>query len=373
MKIKTLLPILSIALIITGTSCKPKSKTPDPEPPTPTPPAYTVPTEYNFANVSYSGQTARLDMVAEIKTYMTTANTQGTVLNSQKMKDMYANVNSAFTNTALNAPGKDIKSKVFLTDQTLYETYMDNLAAASQSTVNGTNGTPGVIISSTDPTKKWLFDANGIEWAQIIEKGLMGSLMYYQATAVYFDPSKTGNSVDNTTIVPGLGTNMEHGWDEAFGYFGVPLSFPTTTTGVRFWGKYCNDRNAILSTNATIGNAFIKGRAAISNKDYTTRDAQIVIIRDAWEKVIAATIISYMNSTKLKLTDDAVRNHNLSEVKGFLINLKCNPTKKITATEITDIENLLGNNFYNITGANIDLIKDKLSTIYGLDAVKNTL
>lgn len=373
MKIKTCLQTFSIALIITATSCKPKSKTPDPEPPGPTPPAYTIPTEYNFVNVNYSGQTTRLDMVDEINTYITTANTPGTALNSQKIKDMYANLNSAFTNSALNVSGKDIKSKVFLADQTLFETYMDNLAAASQSTVNGSNGTPGVIVSSTDPTKKWLFDANGIEWAEVIEKGLMGSLMYYQAVGVYFDPSKTGNAVDNSTVVAGQGTSMEHGWDEAFGYFGVPLNFPTNNTNIRFWGEYCNDRNAILSTNSTMMNAFLKGRAAISNKDYSTRDAQIGIIRNTWETIIASTIISYLNSTKLNLTNDAVRNHNLSEVKGFITNFKCNPTKKITATEITDIENLLGNNFYNITGANIDLIKNKLSTIYGLDAVKNNL
>lgn len=376
MKIKSYLPILSVALMITATSCKKDTKTPEPEPePTPAPstPSYTVPAEYNFTNVNYSGQTTRLDMVAEIKTYLSTGNTQGTVLNAQKMKDMYANLNSAFTNSALNAPGKDIKSKVFLSDQPLFETYMDNIAAASQSTVNGSNGTAGVVTSSTDANKKYLCDANGIEWGQVIEKGLMGSLMYYQTTAVYLDASKIGNTVDNTTVVAGQGTNMEHHWDESFGYFGVPVNFPATTTGVRFWGKYCNDRNTLLSTNATIMNAFLKGRAAISNKDYTTRDAQVVIIRNTWEKVIAATIISYVNSTKLKLTDDGIRNHNLSEIKGFLMNLKCNPTKKVTNTDIADIENLLGTNFYNITSGNLDQIKDKLSTIYELDGVKNSL
>lgn len=376
MKIKSYLPILSVALMITATSCKKDTKTPEPEPePTPAPstPSYTVPAEYNFTNVNYSGQTTRLDMVAEIKTYLSTGNTQGTVLNAQKMKDMYANLNSAFTNSALNAPGKDIKSKVFLSDQPLFETYMDNIAAASQSTVNGSNGTAGVVTSSTDANKKYLCDANGIEWGQVIEKGLMGSLMYYQTTAVYLDASKIGNTVDNTTVVAGQGTNMEHHWDESFGYFGVPVNFPTTTTGVRFWGKYCNDRNALLSTNSTIMNAFLKGRAAISNKDYTTRDAQVVIIRNTWEKVIAATIISYVNSTKLKLTDDGIRNHNLSEIKGFLMSLKCNPTKKVTNTDIADIENLLGTNFYNITSGNLDQIKDKLSTIYELDSVKNSL
>jgi len=371
------LSILTAVVVLSLSGCRKDTKEPEPEPeptPTPTPtPTYTVPSTYDFVNVNYSGQTTRLDMVAEIKTYMNTGNTQGTVLNAQKLKDMYANLNSQFTNTALNTPGKDIKSKVFLADQTLFETYMDNIATASQSSVSAGNGTAGVIVSNTDATKKYLVDANGVEWTQVIEKGLMGSLMYYQTTAVYLDASKTGNAVDNSTVVAGQGTNMEHGWDEAFGYFGVPLTFPTTTTGVRFWGKYCNDRNAILSCNATIMNAFIKGRAAISNKDYTKRDEQVVVIRDNWEKVIAATIISYVNSTKLKITDDAIRNHNLSEIKGFIMNLKCNPTKKITSSDIAQLETLLGTNFYSITISNLDQIKDLLSTIYGLDSVKNNL
>jgi len=364
--------LLSLCILLTALSSCKKEKTtdPDPEPPGPT---YTVPTTYNFANVNYSGQTTRLDMVVEMKTYMNTGNTQGTALSAATLKNMYQNVSSAFTNTALNISGKSIKSKVFSLDQNLFENFIDSLVAASQSTVAGSNGVPGVVVSSTNSTKKYLCDKNGVEWTQVIEKGLMGALMYYQTTAVYLDASQIGTGVDNTTVIAGEGTAMEHHWDEAFGYFGVPLDFPTNTTGIRYWGKYCNDRNPIISSNATIMNAFLKGRAAISGKDYPVRDAQVPIIRDAWEKVIAATIISYVNSTKLNIADDGIRNHNLSEIKGFLMNFKYNPTKKITTAQVTQLEGYLGTNFYNITIANLDQIKDLLSTIYGLDSVKNTL
>jgi hypothetical protein len=365
--------IQATAALMLFASCKKTPVQPEPEPePQPITPTYTVPATYAFANVDYSGQTARLDMVAELKTYMNTGNTIGTVLSAQKMKDMYANANSPFANAALNTSGKDIKSKVFLADQSLFETYFANLAAASQSTVSGGAGVAGVLVSTTDPSKKYLCDANGVEWTQVIEKGLMGSLMYYQTTAIYLDLSKTGDAVNNTDVVAGQGTAMEHHWDEAFGYFGAPLSFPTVTTGVRFWGKYCNDRNAVIGSNA-IMNAFIKGRAAISNKDYATRDQQREVIRSSWEKVIVATMISYINSTKLKITDDAIRNHNLSELKGFLMNLKCNPSKKISNTQIAKIESLLGNDFYNITIAALDEMKAELSTLHGLDSVKNSL
>lgn len=363
---------LSIILALFLGACKKDKKEPEPEP-DPDPQTYTVPTTYNFSNVNYLGQTQRLDMVAELKTYMSTGNTSLTVLSAQKMKEMYQNINNQFTGTGLNTSGKDIKSKVFSLDQNLFENFMDSLSAASTSTVAGSNGVAGVVVNPNDATKKYLCDKNGIEWTQVIEKGLMGALMYYQTTAVYLDASKIGNSVDNTNVVAGQGTNMEHHWDEAFGYFAVPIDFPTSTSGIRFWGKYCNDRNAIIGSNATIMNAFLKGRAAISNKDYTTRDAQVVIVRDGWEKVIAATIISYVNSTKTNITNDAIRNHNCSEIKGFLMNFKYNPTKKLTSTEIAQLETYLGNNFYNISAANLDQIKDMLSTKYGLDSVKNSL
>ena len=106
--------LAALAFTIAITSCKKDTITPEPEVPTPTTPSYTVPTTYSFSTVNYSGQTTRLDMVAEIKTYMNTGNTSLTVLNAQKLKDMYANVNNQFTNSALNTSGKSIKSKVIL-------------------------------------------------------------------------------------------------------------------------------------------------------------------------------------------------------------------------------------------------------------------
>ncbi len=336
-------------------------------------PTYTVPGTYNFTNVNYTGQTQRLDMLTEMKSYMNTGNTKGTALIEFKLKSMYNNTNGPFTGPGLNTSGKDIKSKVFSLDQSLFETYISNLVAASQSSLNGANGTAGVVVSSTDAGKKYLCDENGVEWTQVIEKGLMGALMYYQSVAVYLDESKIGNSVDNANVVAGQGTAMEHAWDEAFGYFGVPFDFPSNTSGIRFWGKYCNDRNTLMSSNDKIMKAFIKGRAAISAKDYTTRDEQVKIIRSAWEEVIAATIISYVNATKTKITDDAIRNHNLSEIKGFLMNLKYNPEKKISNSQLDQLNTNLGSNFYNITIAQLDAIKNTLSTVYGLDAVKNTL
>ncbi len=369
-KLKTIFG-LTIAIFIT-TACEKDKQAIIPEP-EPIAAGYTIPASYTFQNVNFSGQTTRLDMLAELKTLMNTGNTKATLISAQKLKEMYANLAAPFANAALNTSGKSIKSKVFSLDQAIFETYIDSLAKASKSTVSGSNGVAGVVASPLDPNKKYLCDEKGIEWTQVIEKGLMGALIYYQATAVYLDDAKIGNMVDNTTIISGEGTAMEHGWDESFGYLGVPIEAPLSITGIRFWGKYTNDRNTLLNTYNNLCNAYIKGRAAISAKDYTTRDAQATIIRDTWEKVVAATIISYVNTTKANFANDAIRNHNCSEIKGFLMNFKYNPSKKITTAQIIQLENYLGGNFYTISTNDLDLIKNTLSTIYSFDAVKNNL
>jgi len=352
---------LSLALV----SCK---KEEDPDPQTQ---GYEVPTTYNFSNVSYTGQTQRIAMLTELTTYMKTANTQGTAIDAQVMKNMFANSGSPFADATLNTSGKQLENKCFAVDVNLFKGYMDSLANASQSLVAGSNGVAGVVVSSTDNTKKYLFDKNGIEYTQYIEKGLMGAVFYYQAMETYL--SASGMAVDNETVTPGEGTAMEHHFDEAFGYFAAPIDFPTNTTGLVYWAKYSNTVNGVLGTNATLMNAFLRARAAISNKDLTVRDEQITIIRATWEKVIAASAIHYLNEALADLADDALRNHALSEATAFIQSLKYSSTRIITLQQIADATAYLGYNYYTVSTAGINNAKNLISSIYGLDAVKDNL
>ena len=242
---------------------------------------YEIPSTYNFENVSYTGQTQRLDMLEELTAYMKTAN-EGAVLDAQQMLDMYANENSAFENSSLNqADSKELENKTVEGDISRFQTFIRDFAAATVAANGGVgrNGTPGVVISN-DGSAQYFFDENGFEHIQLIEKGLMGACFYFQANSIYLSPSKM--DVDNEEIVEGNGTEMEHHWDEAFGYLGVPTDFPNNIDGIRFWGKYSNGRDPLLETNEALMNAFIKGRASISNKDLDTRDEQIEIIRNEW-------------------------------------------------------------------------------------------
>lgn len=330
--------------------------------------SYTVPTTYTFENVAYSGQTERLDMLAEMTTYMKTGNTLGTTLDAQKLKDMYANVNNQFSETY----SKDLQSKTFAPDQTLYDNLMDNIAMVSQSTTAGSNGTAGVVTSN-DGSKMYLLDDGGLELTQLIEKGLMGAVFYYQATAVYLSEDRIGNSVDNTTVEPGEGTAMEHHWDEAFGYLGVPTDFPQNTDDVRFWGNYCNSRDGILGTNKRLMDAFLKGRAAISNNDYTARDEAAATISEVWEEVVAATAIHYINGAIADFGDDALRCHQLSECLAFIGALKFNPKGTLTLAQVEDLEDQLGEDYYNITVSELNALKNSMGSTFGLDSVKDQL
>jgi hypothetical protein len=366
--------ILAVAAVAIF-SCKKKTE-PMPEP-APAPivdetPVYEIPTTYNFTNVSYTGQTQRLSMLDELSVYMKTANNSGTVVEATKMKEMYANTNNRFADNSLNTSGKQIKDKVFSLDQALFEKFMDSLATSSTSTVAGTNGTAGVLVSN-DGSKKYLVDERGYEHIQTIEKGIMGALLYYQIVEVYLGDGKIGDNVDNITVTEGLGTPMEHHWDEAFGYLGVPKDFPTNKSGIKYWAKYMDARDAKLGSNKKIMDAFLKGRAAISNKDMKTKNEQVKIIKEEIEKMIAATAINYINSAKANFSDDALRNHALSECVAFIRGLKYSSARKITQAQIDEAVGYVGNNLYNVTTTNLDKARDLISNIYGFNDIKTTL
>lgn len=343
---------------------------------------YNIPTSYNFENVDYSRQTSRIGMLSELGTYAKSGNALNAVtLDAQKMKNMFNNANNPFADTTLNSSGKMLADKTVSTEAMIFEQLMDSLAAASAFSSNNSPslGNPGVMTNSSG-TKSYLVNANGVELAQLIEKGLMGSCLYYQASAVYLGEGKM--NVDNETVNPGVGTAMEHHWDEAFGYLGVPVDFPTNTTGLKFWGKYLNDRNSKLGLNSTLMNAFLAGRAAISNNDLGERDVKITSIRRSWEQMVAGTAVSYLNIAIASFsTDAAEKHHALSEAYAFVYALKFggdatinNDAVNAILTSLGGTTNLLQLNFYNTTLSQIQNAKDALIAAFpSLAAVKDTL
>ncbi len=329
-------------------------------------PSYSIPSTYNFTDeagnstVDYSGQNDRLNQLREMVVYIESGETS--TLDPQVLHDMFSNVNNPFTFTS----SKQLKDKCFSLDQTLIENYLDSVAYASQFFAQSASaGQPGTLVSGTST---YLFSANGFDYPELIEKSIMGAVFMYQALNEYFGDVKM--NVDNTSAVdPSNGqyyTAMAHHWDEAFGYFGVPINFPTTL-GTDFWAEYCNKQNATLGSNSKMMDNFLKGRAAIVNKSYSDRDAAILTIRETWEDISAHQALSYLNTAISYFGNDQAKYlHVLSEAYAFSWNLRYSPleTRNLSTAEHSVLMAMFGDNLWNLTLSDLNAIKAALTAKY---------
>ena len=331
---------------------------------------YSIPTTYSFTDasgnstVNFSGQTERLDQLSEMVVLLKSGTS--TVLSSQDIKDMFANTNGdgnglfSFTST------KQLLNKCFSLDTSMFQTWMDEIALASVSNASiAADGQAGTLSSGTST---YLFDENGKEHVQLIEKGLMGAVFMNQALNEYFGDVKM--NVDNTTAVdPSLGeyyTTMEHHFDEAFGYFGVSSDFPSIVPD-RFWGKYCNNQNAAINSNEDMMSNFLKGRAAITGKEIADRDQAIAAIRNEWEAISAHQAMAYLDGAIANFgIDDAKFLHELSEAYAFAWNLRYAPleTRKMSTSEHAALMAQFPSNFWSITLADLNNIKSTINSKY---------
>lgn len=337
--------------------------------------SYEIPATYSFDNVSYDGQTQRLSQFTELKSYMTTSRTAGVSLDAARMQAMYENDAANASWQGSYEDSKQMKSKTFANVQEDFVALLNELASASASTEVGSEGVSGVI-SSNDGAKSYLIGDDGLDHAQLIEKGLMGALLYYQSTGVYLESERM--DVDNIDITPGEGTEMEHHWDEAFGYLGVATDFPTNLDNAVFWGNYTNLRDAILGSNQKLMDAFLKGRAAISNDDLEARDEAIETIKTEWELVSVGSALHYLNSGIANFDDMSLRAHALSEGIGFIYSLQFNPDKKITNAQVSELLEIIASsadfdqmNLYTTSIDKLQEAKDKLAAYYSLDDKKD--
>lgn len=332
---------------------------------------YQIPASYDFTDkegnstVSYPGQTDRLNQLEELTSYMK----QGTSgqITSANMKNMFYNLNDNGDGNFSFSSSKQLANKCLFTDTAMFTSWMDDLAVASiDNAMTASSGQAGTLSSGSNT---YLFDHNGLEHVQLIEKGLMGAVFFYQATNVYFSSEKM--DVDNTVAVDAADskyyTEMEHHWDEAFGYFGAPIDFISNTSNLRFWAKYCDKRDNQLGCNSIIMNAFLSGRTAIINNDYNARDQQIRIISEMWEKVSAAQAVAYLQGAKDNFgSDNAMFLHELSEAYAFILSLKYAPAgSKITPSQVDSILTThIGADFWAVTTIDLTNAINEINSIY---------
>ena len=250
---------------------------------------------------------------------------------------------------------------------------------------------------------------DGVDMSQMINKVLIGAVPYYQATGVYLggllerDNSEARNGTDPYTA-------MEHGWDEAFGYFGAArdysrytdaqlagsvddFTFDSNSDGsIDFKSEY----NFGLSRNAgkrdkggsgvdftqEIFSAFLAGRTAITNQGSVAEiSAYRQTAANGMEKVIAATVVHYINDTlsdmsKLGTGEENIANLNKhwAEMKGYTVALQYNPFRLITDGQLAELHGIMGkapiydgpgSNAYNTQVNNYKRAKDVMQAAYG--------
>lgn len=330
----------------------------------------TVPDTYDFENVSFSGQTDRLNQLGELIDYVETANEAGVTLDAQVMKDMFENTGENGGGHFSFSSSKQLKNKCFELDQTTMEGYFETVALISASTETGANGTAGRILSS-DQSSSRLYDANGWEYEEFIEKSLMGAVFYYQALNTYL--SDEGMDADNSEVTEGEGTEMQHHYDEAYGYLGVTTEFPVNMDDVKYWGKYAVSREDAIGSATKLSDAFRLGRTAIVLERYDERDEAIATIVHEWEQLCAAQAIHYLNEALSNMADDYQRNHVLSEAYAFANNLFYNPERTITDSQLAQVRTYIGTNFYEVTVDDLTAARDLLAEVHGLEDHKETL
>ena len=187
----------------------------------------------------------------------------------------------------------------------------------------------------------YLFDENGLEIEQLIEKGQFGATLYKHAT----DLIAAGNFTEATI-------------DQMLAIFGATPNFSNSGSNNvaadvrdRAMANYAARRSDINDNNSLyvqMKNQFIKLQAAIRagaayNKE---RDEAIAAIKLTWEKINAATVINYCHSTIATLSQtnpsDAQKGsalHALGEAIGFIHGFRTIPQshKKITDTQIDEL------------------------------------
>ncbi|MFT6000773.1 MAG: hypothetical protein ACI81P_003237 [Neolewinella sp.] len=363
-------------------------------------PVLEVPSDYSFtrdaqSTVLFSGQTTRLAMADELAAALLDFDQT-----TEGLSNMFLNTEGTmpFTDANLNASTKSIRSKVaasidlFFTNTTAtaaIRTTMDELLLSQVNDIFPSRNEVASIGQAgqlADGSSVRYVNANGLEYNQAFVKSLIGALMYDQAVNNYLSISvldESTNRADNDlgTVVEGKPyTNMEHKWDEAFGYlFGgsqdraKPLD--DLGAGDSFLNKYLGRLEAdedYAGIAAATELALRTGRAAIVAGDYEERDRQATIIKDNLTKILAVRAVYYLKQGEIALTTTPANFggafHDLSEGYGFIYSLRFVNGQDPTTVDgwISDLTNASGNGFWDVDTTTLATIANEIATAYGI-------
>ena len=349
-----------------------------------------IPYSYEFARagkstVSYSGQTSRLNMADELYAALNT-----NTFTKAQMLEMF-NEGTGFADATLNSSGKKMGNKTAgsplasATVKPLFDAMITDFAdnVIPNWATDAANGQAGVL---TDVTRTIHVNAKGHEIDQTFIKGIIGAMNVDQIINNYITPYQLDSGTrtsdnDNNTLSSGKDyTDMEHKWDEGFGYlYGQEADATRLDLGVSPTGngttlnKYFKKINT--SNQAGIGikvfDAFRKGRAFIVAKQYDKRDQQAKIIKEELSKVIAYKAVDYINGymSKIEAGNTADAFHALSEAYGFVMSLQFTNDGTDSAyfsnSEVNGFLTLM-DNFWTVQNSDLESIRDQVKAKFGI-------
>jgi hypothetical protein len=366
------------------------------------PEPWTAPETYTFerdgvSTISFGGQTTRLSQSNEL--YDALNSTDATV---ESLTLMFAGDNSVdpvvsagFTDTSLNGTSKLIRSKTSasaiagsgavkeLFDNWITE-YVTDVIPNVKTATDASVGQAGIY-------GKYAFNAKGHEIDQLFFKGLIGAFTLDQIINNYIDAAylESYKADNDAGVISGSSapyTTMEHKWDEGFGYLyghvidGVAEDLPTAGTSPSGKGnllmKYFKKVNDSKDTEIALDvyNAFIMGRAAIVNKDYTVVEAQSKILKQKLSTVIGHYALNYLSGAIADIgtnVGDARLDafHGLSEGYGFILSLQfTNDGTDSPYFTKAEVDNYLSqiDNFYTVETATLQTIHDEIKSRFGI-------
>jgi hypothetical protein len=426
--------------------------------------AGTTPTTYTFASrfgagssVSYEGQAFRHILILDLKTYLAKLGKDIDSGTLPKAGDVVAALNFYYkydgsvgkdllhgvvTDPASKQktygelhPGANLQSKMPGVDdpQKNYRDWSKGVSGWQEGGVQTPDGLAQLLFARVealalaraagnpgkDPTgkdiNKVFVSADGIDYAELIQKYLTGAISVSQALDDYLDE---GLAADNAGAVTGKTySDLEHAWDEGFGYFGASRDFGLRTdaevSAVAFFDTN-NDSAIDLQAEFTFGHAanaskrdggskgatdysadawtaLLEGRAliaraggALSSAQQQALAAHRDVLATAWEKTVAATTLHYINELASDVPkfgkaeyDFYAHAKHWSELKGFALSLQFFPTGKLTAGQLDQLHQWIGDKPVLPTAdaaavaahaKALDDARTLLATVYGIDS-----
>ncbi|MCS7073211.1 MAG: DUF4856 domain-containing protein [Bacteroidia bacterium] len=217
--------------------------------------------------------------------------------------------------------------------------WLTELSKASGNTYTFGNPVPG---SEGGVNSNYLFDENGLELGEVIDKGMFAATHYNHAITLL------AGTVTPATV------------DKVVSIFGAHPTFPNTDNSTKaplidaFSAKYAarRDKNDGLGLYSQMKYQLTRLKAAVAagNNYAADKTDAIAKIKLTWEKILAATTINYLHSvistlsgTNLTDANKASAMHSYAEAVGFLYGLRYTSTtnRKISDTDLDDVLTLM--------------------------------